>query len=112
MRMQRSLLILGMAVSIALSTTASAIRTVGTFDVSGAAYDIRVVGDLAYVAAGDSGLRIVDISDPTARVGFDSDGDGYGDGTEVLLMGTDPLDPLDPAPAPAPGRRGIHNRRR
>jgi sugar lactone lactonase YvrE len=29
----------------------------------------------------------------------DSDGDGYDDGLEVLTMGTDPLDALDPAPA-------------
>jgi hypothetical protein len=29
----------------------------------------------------------------------DTDGDGFGDGEEVHVMGTDPLDSLDPAPA-------------
>ncbi len=29
-------------------------------------------------------------------------GDGFDDGEEVLVMGTDPLDPLDPTPVPEP----------
>jgi hypothetical protein len=32
----------------------------------------------------------------------DTDGDGFDDGEEVHLMGTDPLDPLDPTPDPVP----------
>ena len=32
----------------------------------------------------------------------DTDGDGFADGEEVLRMGTDPFDPLDPAPTPVP----------
>ncbi len=40
----------------------------------------------------------------------DTDGDGFDDGQEVLLMGTDPLNALDPRPTPVrggkkPGRR-------
>jgi hypothetical protein len=32
----------------------------------------------------------------------DTDGDSFEDGQEVFLMGTDPLNPLDPTPAPEP----------
>ena len=32
----------------------------------------------------------------------DSDGDGFDDGEEVLELGTNPLDPLDPEPTPVP----------
>ena len=32
----------------------------------------------------------------------DTDGDSFEDGQEVLLMGTDPLNPLDPTPTPVP----------
>ena len=39
----------------------------------------------------------------------DLDGDGYEDGEEVLVMGTDPLDSLDPAPAAT--RRGPRRHR-
>jgi hypothetical protein len=42
----------------------------------------------------------------------DTDGDGFDDGEEVLLMGTDPLDPLDPTPDPVPERRRKRMRRR
>jgi len=28
--------------------------------------------------------------------------DGFDDGEEVLVLGTDPLDPLDPTPVPLP----------
>jgi hypothetical protein len=242
--MRRSLLILCVGVSVALSTTASAIITVGALDIYGSATDIEVVGDRAYVAADFSGLRIIDFGRECARkiaidldikpggepnsiyldeggvisvaildsesfdvsdvdattlafgpggatlahfrgphpqdvngdglpdlvahfraeetgieygdrvaclagettdgkrfegcdsvrtvpdmdgdslldvdeaaigthaLRFDSDGDGYGDGTEALLMGTDPLDPLDPKPVADRERRGAHKRRR
>ena len=42
----------------------------------------------------------------------DTDGDGFDDGEEVLVMGTDPLDPLDPEPTPVPERRRKRMRRR
>jgi hypothetical protein len=42
----------------------------------------------------------------------DTDGDGFDDGQEVLLMGTDPLDPLDPTPTPEGQRGGKAKRRR
>jgi hypothetical protein len=32
----------------------------------------------------------------------DTDDDGFDDGEEVLALGTDPLDPLDPEPTPVP----------
>ncbi|UZO74948.1 DUF4347 domain-containing protein [Microcystis aeruginosa str. Chao 1910] len=38
---------------------------VGNYDTSGYAYDVQVVGNYAYVADGDSGLQIIDISNPT-----------------------------------------------
>ena len=37
---------------------------VSTLDTSGQAWDVEVVGGLAYVADGLSGLRIVDVSNP------------------------------------------------
>jgi hypothetical protein len=33
---------------------------------------------------------------------LDTDGDGFDDDQEVILMGTDPLDPHDPTPDPVP----------
>ena len=38
----------------------------------------------------------------TDPLNADTDGDGFTDGQEVLLMGTDPLDPLEPEPVPEP----------
>jgi hypothetical protein len=40
----------------------------------------------------------------------DTDGDGFEDGHEVLVMGTDPLNPLDPAPVRKRKRRGTRRR--
>jgi hypothetical protein len=37
----------------------------------------------------------------------DTDGDGFDDGEEVLELGTDPLDPLDPEPDPVPEPAGL-----
>lgn len=45
--------------SIILGTAAGALTTVGAFDAPGFAYDLEVVGDLAYLADGYSGLRII-----------------------------------------------------
>jgi len=69
---------------------------------------VRTVPDMD----GDKLLDIDEANIGTDALNADSDADGYGDGDEVLVMGTDPLDPLDPTSAPPPGRRGIRNRRR
>jgi len=69
---------------------------------------IRTVPDMD----GDSLLDVDEAAIGTQPLRFDSDGDGYGDGTEVLLMGTNPLDPLDPKPVADRERRGAHKRRR
>jgi len=69
---------------------------------------IRTVPDMD----GDSLLDIDEAAIGTNALRFDSDGDGYGDGTEVLLMGTDPLNPLAPKPVADRERRGAHKRRR
>jgi len=69
---------------------------------------IRTVPDMD----GDSLLDVDEAAIGTHPLRFDSDGDGYGDGTEVLVMGTDPLDPLDPKPVADRERRGAHKRRR
>ena len=53
------------AASIILGTAASALITLGALDTPGSARDVEVVGDLAYVADGSSGLRIIDVSNPT-----------------------------------------------
>ena len=56
------------AVTTILSTAASALITVGTLDTPGYARDVEVMGDLAYVADGDSGLRVIDVSNPAFPV--------------------------------------------
>jgi hypothetical protein len=61
---------------------------------------------------GDSLLDVDEQAIGTHTLRFDSDGDGYGDGEEVHLMGTDPLDPSDPAPAATRKRRGARKRHR
>ena len=59
---------------------------------------IRTVPDMD----GDALLDIEEATIGTDALNPDSDGDGFDDGQEVLLMGTDPLDPLDPEPTPVP----------
>ncbi|MBI4726783.1 hypothetical protein HY768_06115 [candidate division TA06 bacterium] len=44
----------------------SNVRTVGYYDTPGYARGVAVSGSYAYVADGDSGLRIIDISDPSS----------------------------------------------
>ena len=56
---------------------------------------IRTVPDMD----GDALLDVEEATIGTNALNPDTDGDGYEDGQEVLLMGTDPLDSLDPAPA-------------
>ncbi len=41
---------------------------IGALDTPGYAYDVEVVGELAYVADRDSGLRVIDVSNPAAPV--------------------------------------------
>jgi hypothetical protein len=86
------------------------VRRVGQLDIVGYAYDVKVVGNLAYVAAGESGLQIVDIADPSSPVviGFyDTPGNAYRvaiegnyacvvDGTYGLRV-IDVTDPSSPA---------------
>jgi len=40
----------------------------GNYDTSGIAFDVEIVGDYAYVADYDSGLQIIDISNPAAPI--------------------------------------------
>ena len=59
---------------------------VGSFDTDGTAYDVWVEGNLAYIADGRDGLRIIDISNPEEleEVGsLDTDGSASG----VALQG-------------------------
>ncbi len=51
---------------------------------------------------GDALLDVEEAAIGTDALHPDTDGDGFGDGEEVLELGTDPLDPLDPEPDPVP----------
>jgi hypothetical protein len=59
---------------------------------------IRTVPDMD----GDALLDVEEAAIGTDALNLDTDGDGFDDGQEVLEMGTDPLDPLDPTPVPEP----------
>jgi hypothetical protein len=59
---------------------------------------IRTVPDMD----GDALLDVEEAAIGTDALNPDTDGDGFDDGEEVLEMGTDPLDPLDPTPVPEP----------
>ena len=69
---------------------------------------IRTVPDMD----GDSMLDVDEETIGTHTLRFDTDGDGYGDGDEVLVMGTDPLDPLDPTLAVVREHEGRRKRSR
>jgi len=69
---------------------------------------IRTVPDMD----GDQLLDVDEEAIGTHSLRFDSDGDGHGDGDEVLVMGTDPLDPLDPTLAAVREREGRRKRSR
>jgi hypothetical protein len=69
---------------------------------------IRTVPDMD----GDSLLDVEEASYGTDPLNPDTDGDGLTDGREVLVMGTDPLDARDPAPARDRGPRKHGKRRR
>jgi predicted outer membrane repeat protein len=59
---------------------------------------IRTVPDMD----GDALLDVEEAAIGTDALNPDTDGDGFDDGEEVLELGTDPLDPLDPTPDPVP----------
>jgi len=59
---------------------------------------IRTVPDMD----GDALLDVEEAAIGTDALNPDTDGDGFDGGEEVLVMGTDPLDPLDPEPTPVP----------
>ena len=53
----------------------------------GTAWDVKVVGNLAYLALGSGGLMILDVSNPTSPVclgSYDTSGTAYG----VAVVGT------------------------
>jgi hypothetical protein len=59
---------------------------------------VRTVPDMD----GDALLDVEEATIGTDALNPDTDGDGFDDGEEVLELGTDPLDPLDPTPDPVP----------
>jgi hypothetical protein len=59
---------------------------------------VRTVPDMD----GDALLDTEEAAIGTDALNRDTDGDSFDDGEEVLVMGTDPLDPLDPTPDPVP----------
>jgi hypothetical protein len=61
---------------------------------------------------GDKLLDVEEAALGTDALNPDTDGDGYEDGHEVLVMGTDPLNPLDPGSTPVRTRRGKGKQRR
>ena len=69
---------------------------------------VRTVPDMD----GDALLDLEEDAIGTDALNPDTDGDGFEDGQEVLLMGTDRLDPLDPAPTPVRGGRKPGRRHR
>jgi hypothetical protein len=67
---------------------------------------IRTVPDMD----GDELLDVEETAIGTDALNPDTDGDGFDDGEEVLMMGTDPLNAYDPAPVEKPKRRGRRRR--
>jgi hypothetical protein len=63
---------------------------------------VRTVPDMD----GDDLLDVEEATIGTDALNRDTDGDGYEDGQEVLLMGTDPLNARDPKPVRERKRRG------
>jgi len=59
---------------------------------------IRTVPDMD----GDALLDVEEAAIGTDALNPDTDGDGFDDGEEILVLRTDPLDPLDPTPNPVP----------
>ena len=65
---QMWLFAISLAIVGSLASPAAALITVSTLATPGRSTDIEVVDGIAYVAARDAGVRIVDVSDPTAPV--------------------------------------------
>ena len=59
---------------------------------------VRTVPDMD----GDALLDTEEAAIGTDALNPDTDGDGFNDGEEVLELGTNPLDPLDPEQTPVP----------
>jgi hypothetical protein len=70
--------------------------------------DVRTVPDMD----GDKLPDVAEATIGTHALNPDTDRDGFEDGEEVLEMGTDPLDAMDPAPAQNRGPRKGGRRRR
>jgi hypothetical protein len=68
--------------------------------------DVRTVPDMD----GDGLLDLDEEILGTNALSSDTDGDGFGDGEEVLTLATDPLNAYDPAPVEKPKRRGRRRR--
>ncbi|MBW2494043.1 MAG: hypothetical protein JRE43_04765, partial [Deltaproteobacteria bacterium] len=66
---------------------------------------IRTVPDMD----GDDLLDVDEAAIGTDALNPDTDGDGYDDGQEVLVMGTDPLNAKDPKPIRGRKRRGTRH---
>ena len=67
---------------------------------------VRTVPDMD----GDGLLDLEEATFGTNALDLDTDGDGFEDGEEVLMLGTDPLNAYDPAPVEKPKRRGRRRR--
>ena len=80
---------LAVCLTALLPALAAAERTVGALDTPGFAQSLTLVGDRVYLADGDRGLRIIDVSQPAAprHLGsFDTPGTEVPneDGTETM----------------------------
>ncbi|WP_417375975.1 Calx-beta domain-containing protein [Gimesia maris] len=65
--------------------TKSINKELGTFDTSGQAWNTQVVGNIAYVANGNAGLSILDISDPASVVELGTyNTPGYASSVQVI----------------------------
>ncbi len=54
---------------------------IGSYDTPYRAYDVEIVGNLAYIADGNSGIQVIDISNPSAptfKEWYGTPGHGYG----------------------------------
>ncbi len=57
---------LAVCLTALLPALAAAERTVGALDTPGYAQSLTLAGDRVYLADGEGGLRIIDVSDPAA----------------------------------------------